>query len=311
MTALDRQLINACRNGKYKEVELLLKQNVNVNYKANNVNYKGNDQWTALHFASRYGHTKIVKLLLANNASVNAQTILQDTALHWSSHANADKIIILDIVKMLIDAGADITLMNSDGETPEQYARYQNRNDIADYIIQYKPKTLSEIDTALKEKLSESEQKIKVCNEQVNTLVKENEAVRQENIELKIKLGVAEQKLSDENSTTQQKLSELEFNLTALRQETVDLKNQLAVMKNDLNSKTMTSERKTAELEIHVHILKEQCRLLQQVNSDLINRFDITHSEFKQELNNLSLKFESMDHSPSSTNVVVVMNNDV
>ncbi len=58
---------------------------------------------TALHFASKKGHLEIVKTLIDNGADVNAKDNMGKRALHWASDAGC-----LQIVQYLIAKGADL-----------------------------------------------------------------------------------------------------------------------------------------------------------------------------------------------------------
>lgn len=57
-------IINACREGDYKTVKLLLNLGLDINQQ----NYDGN---TALHYAKDMKNWKMVDLLIENNANEN------------------------------------------------------------------------------------------------------------------------------------------------------------------------------------------------------------------------------------------------
>ena len=59
--------------------------------------------YTPVHNASSYGHSEIVKLLIEKGANINAKDKIGDTSLHMAIHNKN-----LVIVKLLIQAGADI-----------------------------------------------------------------------------------------------------------------------------------------------------------------------------------------------------------
>lgn len=60
-------------------------------------------KWTPLMGAASRGRTDLVKMLLDRGADVNMFTIDQDTALMWACQEGH-----IEVVKMLLDAGADI-----------------------------------------------------------------------------------------------------------------------------------------------------------------------------------------------------------
>lgn len=69
------------------------------------------DHWTPLHFATLYNHTEVVRTLLSSGANVTVKAIytgikLSTTALHLAAEKGFDK-----IVQLLLDAGADISLI--------------------------------------------------------------------------------------------------------------------------------------------------------------------------------------------------------
>ncbi|AXK60187.1 ankyrin repeat domain-containing protein [Candidatus Chromulinivorax destructor] len=61
---------------------------------------------------------EIVKMLIDKGADVNTQTKYRDTALHWAVENNN-----AEIVKMLMAAGADVTIQDENGQTAEQIAK--------------------------------------------------------------------------------------------------------------------------------------------------------------------------------------------
>jgi ankyrin repeat protein len=91
----DTELFLAVENGCEKVVKsLLLKHKVNVNA-------KNNSDWTALHFAVRYGRKKIVKLLLKYGADVNAKNNYGLTALNCAASEGYEKIVKLLLKKWI------------------------------------------------------------------------------------------------------------------------------------------------------------------------------------------------------------------
>src|SRR5437016_1638989 len=100
----DSALAEAARRGHLEIVVILLGAKVDVNGKN-----KGG--WTALH--SAYRHRGIMGLLLDARADVNATTPSGNmTALHFASMTFNP-----ECVKLLLDAGANIEAMDSQGMT--------------------------------------------------------------------------------------------------------------------------------------------------------------------------------------------------
>ena len=63
-------------------------------------------------------------LLLSSGALIDARTVsMRDTPLHWASSEGH-----LNIVKLLVEEGADIYARNLDGGLPYHYVVYGTRN---------------------------------------------------------------------------------------------------------------------------------------------------------------------------------------
>ena len=73
----------------------------------------GNRGWTALHWAAYYNRLKIVKILIDAGADVNIQNEEEDTPLHI-----ATRWCNIKTIKLLLDSGADVNIKNKKGWTP-------------------------------------------------------------------------------------------------------------------------------------------------------------------------------------------------
>ncbi len=71
---------------------------------------KGN---TALHIAALAGQEEVVRILIANGASVNVQSVHGFSALYMAAQENHDT-----VVRLLLANGANQSLATSDGFTP-------------------------------------------------------------------------------------------------------------------------------------------------------------------------------------------------
>jgi len=98
-----------------------------------NVNARTNDFKgnTALMMASSMGHKDIVKLLLDNGADVNAYNNYGDTAL-----INASENGHIEIVEMLLEKGAVVNAKNNDGETARMMAREKGHTEVVDMLLE-------------------------------------------------------------------------------------------------------------------------------------------------------------------------------
>ena len=82
------------------------------------VDVSGGDGWTALHRATMFNRTDIIKHLLHEEANVNRQTEYDKyTPLHLAARNNNT-----EAARILMDNGVDVNLVNSCNKTPLHYA---------------------------------------------------------------------------------------------------------------------------------------------------------------------------------------------
>jgi len=111
-TAFADPIHDAASNGDLAGVQAELDKGVDVD--------EGDDSWpemTSLHYAAGEGHTKVVELLIANGADVNAKDEVGWTPLHLAAYWGGK-----DIVELLIATGADVNAKDKHGETPLDFA---------------------------------------------------------------------------------------------------------------------------------------------------------------------------------------------
>ena len=94
------------------------------------------DGWTALITAAIYNRTDVVRCLLDEGADVNKQNRWGQTALHWASRYNQT-----DVMRMLLQHGARKDIKDNLGRTPIDYARVRNRKEAVDLLEQYQVST--------------------------------------------------------------------------------------------------------------------------------------------------------------------------
>ena len=84
------------------------------------VNAKGANEWTPMHYAVYYGYSiEVVKLLIEHGADVNAKNLRGDTPLHSVAFHDYNG----EMTKWLLISGADLHIRNNNNQTPLDYAR--------------------------------------------------------------------------------------------------------------------------------------------------------------------------------------------
>ncbi|NUR19578.1 MAG: ankyrin repeat domain-containing protein [Gemmatimonadaceae bacterium] len=94
------------------------------------------DGWSPLHLAAHYGHADTVALLLHNNAPVDQRSTnqLANTALH-AALAGQDAKARGEVVRMLIDGGADVRAKQHGGWTPVHQAAAAGDRGLVVYLL--------------------------------------------------------------------------------------------------------------------------------------------------------------------------------
>jgi ankyrin repeat protein len=78
------------------------------------------------------GHIDIVRMLLDHGADVDAMKMDHFTALHYASHFD-----LFDIAKALLDQGATVNERNDDGRTAFQIAAMRGHRTIMRLLSEY------------------------------------------------------------------------------------------------------------------------------------------------------------------------------
>jgi ankyrin repeat protein len=83
--------------------------------------------WAPIHYAATNGHLQIVQFLMAHGAKVNALSPSETTPLMMAVGSNND-----ELIKYLLDNGADLSLRNHEGYTAIDVAQLFGKDDIRD-----------------------------------------------------------------------------------------------------------------------------------------------------------------------------------
>ena len=95
---------------------------------------------TPLIVAVGEGRKKIIELLIANGADVNAKNDYGYTPLHWTAN-NGHK----EVIELLIAKGADVNAKDNQGRTPLDTAIRRKHPEIADLLRKHGGKTEEEL----------------------------------------------------------------------------------------------------------------------------------------------------------------------
>ena len=100
------------------------------------INAKGLDGWTALHFASNEGNHEVVSTLLRHKVNLEAITNMGRRALHIATIRGN-----YEVVEFLILAKAEINCQDAESYTPLHYASENGHEKILIMLLQQKPDT--------------------------------------------------------------------------------------------------------------------------------------------------------------------------
>ena len=113
-------IFRAAYYGHIHEVNALIESGENVNL----IDANG---WTPLMYAANMSKIEAVKALIAAGADVNFRD--RDG---WTPLISAED---LDVIKLLIKNGADVNAHAADGWTALDYALWEDKKELIDYLI--------------------------------------------------------------------------------------------------------------------------------------------------------------------------------
>ena len=118
-TADETALMLAANANDLASANLLIEAGASVN----------RPNWTPLHYAASKGHTEMMRILIENDAYIDAESPNGTTPLMMAAYYATPK-----AVKLMLEEGADPTLQNKDGQTALDMALSKDKKLSAQYI---------------------------------------------------------------------------------------------------------------------------------------------------------------------------------
>ena len=123
------------------------------------VDYQDDQGETALHVAARFGNAKCAEILLQGDGNTKASTEVMENSFGWTPLHVASVDGHLDVVQILVAAGARLVAMDSSGWTAREHAALRGHINIARVLANLTPVKTSENTESFSEKpLNEYEQ---------------------------------------------------------------------------------------------------------------------------------------------------------
>jgi ankyrin repeat protein len=126
---INQDLLSSAKFGDFETcVELLDKKRGELRA---DVNTKGENDWTPLHFACLGGNVRLVNLLIYNGANVDAETTLKFTPLIIACQKGYE-----EIAHILINSGSDINAHDIYNNTPLHYCAQYGYKKLVQLLLQ-------------------------------------------------------------------------------------------------------------------------------------------------------------------------------
>lgn len=279
-----------------------------------NVNSRWEDQ-TPLHISAYSCLTDMTRLLLARGALVNAKTTYSVTPLHWAARHDAR-----ETIKILLDHGADRSLIMYNGHTPEQYAQSKETRDmIASY--ERDPSTIVVKIEKTPSAGSGTGQVDLLATATVGDLI--SILARTHNVDSsRVRIVFREQLVSDPNSLLRdigiEHLSVITFQLEETLEQAKARANEMTRQFHVLQQEILAREAHRIQLADQLEFMSaftsslifqlKQCAPPQKSKeiSDIEEKFDAAQQEFYKVNDNAPLV---IDYSSNSTASSIVINN--
>ena len=132
-----------CKHGSHNDISIdiikaLLLADIGDDEEDKYINKKAEHGYFPLYIASKNGDEDIVELLLAYSANIEEKNEQGQTALMIAIQQNNNK-SHLEVIKMLLEAGADFLYTDNTGHTALDWAQQNDDDDVIRLLIQYAP----------------------------------------------------------------------------------------------------------------------------------------------------------------------------
>ena len=117
-------LMLACERNNFSNAKLLIEYGANVNA-------KGINDFTACHFAAKYGYLQLLEYLFLSNGNLHAVDAFNCSLLYWACEGNN-----LDAVKFLVAKGVHIDILSTEGWNLLHIAIVCADSEICEYLLE-------------------------------------------------------------------------------------------------------------------------------------------------------------------------------
>ncbi|KAI1156602.1 Glycerophosphoryl diester phosphodiesterase family-domain-containing protein [Nemania diffusa] len=133
-------LAMATRSNFVRIVKMLVDAGVDINW-------QDRTGETALHIASRFGHTECAQILIEGSSEKKANLNLTEKSFAWNALHIAAVDGHLPVAKLLVEAGIDVSTPDSFGWTAKEHATLRGHLGVTELLAPYSPAPLVSLNT--------------------------------------------------------------------------------------------------------------------------------------------------------------------